>query len=348
MMQLRETSPESLALAALAVRVGSDPSLVQGPGGNVSIKIDGVLWVKASGTWLAEAETRDIMVPVALEPLLDALKRNDPACETSVDFVRQDLNDNKLRPSIETTLHAVLPQRIVVHVHCVETLAHAVRSDVRDRVAAPLAGLPYVVVPYARPGVPLTQAIVAELKPDTTILVLANHGLVVAADTVEEADALLTEVVRRLRVPKKPASPADDATLAALANGTTYEIADAALHGLGVEAAACRLAAGGSLYPDHVIFLGPSIITSQPGESVAEAIARSGRNNPPMLVVPGAGVLFRTDATPAMRALGGCLADVMSRLPADAPLAYLTHDDEAALLGWDAEKYRQALDRTPT
>jgi hypothetical protein len=46
-----------------------------------------------------------------------------------------------------------------------------------------------------------------------------------------------------------------------------------------------------------------------------------------------------------MRALAGCLADVASRLTEDVPVTYLTSADDAALLGWDAEKYRQALDK---
>ncbi len=44
-------------------------------------------------------------------------------------------------------------------------------------------------------------------------------------------------------------------------------------------------------------------------------------------------------------ALARCLADVTARIPADAPIRYLTDAENAELLGWDAEKYRQALNR---
>ena len=40
-----------------------------------------------------------------------------------------------------------------------------------------------------------------------------------------------------------------------------------------------------------------------------------------------------------------CLALVLERVPADATLHYLTAADEAELLDWDAEKYRQAIAR---
>jgi rhamnose utilization protein RhaD (predicted bifunctional aldolase and dehydrogenase) len=38
-----------------------------------------------------------------------------------------------------------------------------------------------------------------------------------------------------------------------------------------------------------------------------------------------------------------CLSDVTARLPETARLRYFTDPENAELLGWDAEKYRQAL-----
>ena len=35
-----------------SARVGNNPLLVQAGSGNTSIKLDGVLWIKASGKWL--------------------------------------------------------------------------------------------------------------------------------------------------------------------------------------------------------------------------------------------------------------------------------------------------------
>ncbi|RVG41156.1 class II aldolase, partial [Sinorhizobium meliloti] len=135
-------SSEFEALLDLSARVGADPDLVQGAGGNTSIKEGGTLWIKASGLWLAHARRRDVMVPVALDPLLDALERDDPATEKAQDFVVRDLNPSGLRPSIETTVHALMPQKVVVHVHCVETIATAVRADAAAIAGEKLQGIP--------------------------------------------------------------------------------------------------------------------------------------------------------------------------------------------------------------
>ena len=60
-------------LKEVSARVGRDMSLVQGAGGNTSVKEGDILWVKASGAWVSEADKRDIFVPVDLPGALRAL-----------------------------------------------------------------------------------------------------------------------------------------------------------------------------------------------------------------------------------------------------------------------------------
>ena len=51
---------EMTALRALSAKVGANPLLVQAAGGNTSLKENGVLWIKASGTWLMNAERDEL------------------------------------------------------------------------------------------------------------------------------------------------------------------------------------------------------------------------------------------------------------------------------------------------
>ena len=74
--------PQMQELIALAARLGRDRLVVQGPGGNISLKQDSVMWVKASGTWMMEAESRSILIPIDFAAVLDGLAAGDPACET--------------------------------------------------------------------------------------------------------------------------------------------------------------------------------------------------------------------------------------------------------------------------
>ena len=318
-------------LRTLSARVGADPLLVQAAGGNTSIKDGATMWIKASGTWLKDSAARDIFVPLDHPAILKGLSESDPACEACTSFIRTGLNSTGLRPSIETTVHALMPQRVVVHVHCVNTIAWAIRADAEQRLGEKLAAFNWVFVPYARPGLPLASAISARLHAGVDVLVLGNHGLVVAAETVQAAGALLNRVVSAVARPVRVAAIPDRNCLARRCAGTAYRPAVMdETHALATDPLA--IARGKSLvfYPDHVVFLGVGVATSLDG-------------NPPLVAIPGEGVLIREDAKPAIEPMGRCLADVMRRVEIDDPLVSLTEADIDRLVNWDAEKYRQTL-----
>lgn len=332
-------------LKAVSARIGGDPLLTQGAGGNTSLKVGGTLWIKASGTWLAHALERDIMVPVEMAPLIAAVEAIDPAAEQAHQFTIAALDSSGLRPSIETTVHALMPQRVVLHVHCVDTIAQAVRGDCVEQVGPRLAGLNWAYVPYARPGLPLALAISQHRGQRPDVLILGNHGLVVAAETVAGAEALLEDVKVRLRVAPRSAPAPDADRLAQLATGTDYRFPSSeAAHAAATDPASLNLAAKGSLYPDHVIFLGTGSVIARDGEDVAAVVARMG-TSPVSILFPGKGILMRKDATPGADAMARCLADVLVRIPDNAPVRVLTPEEHLQLTDWDAEKYRQDLAR---
>jgi rhamnose utilization protein RhaD (predicted bifunctional aldolase and dehydrogenase) len=307
---------------ALSARCGRDPLQVQGPGGNTSVKVGSAMWIKASGTELADAQDRPIFVAVdrALA-LAEAGGAGDGTCRATV------LEPGgPLRPSIETTFHALLDHRVVVHTHSVATLAH-VTSDAGVAAALErLAGLPVAAVPYRKPGLPLTRAIAEANAPGTQVFLLRNHGLIVAADTVGAADALRGEVEHRLSrdLPVPPVLPAPSAP--APASHGWHLPATA----LATDARLRSLALAGSYYPDHVVFLGPAL----PLRPVATS---------PALLVPVQGVALRNGVRRSAAAMLTCLADVLGRVAPEWQPCPIPREAEAELLDWDAEKYRQAL-----
>ncbi len=345
-------SSELDALIDLSARVGADPALVQGAGGNTSLKDGDTLWIKASGLWLMNARAGNMLVPVRLSTLLAAVAEDHPSAEKAQEHVIADLNPSGLRPSIETTVHGLLPQKVVVHVHCVETIAIAVRADAEAVLAERLAGVPYAFVPYARPGLPLARAIAARVKSDTTVLILGNHGLAVAADTVADAEALLRDISARLRQERRAAPSPDLDALSRLAVDSNFRLPDdEALHGVATDLASCRIAASGSLYPDHVIFLGKGVVIAGPGETAAAVAARLETElqpPTPLILFPGKGVLVARDISAGAAAMARCLVDVTSRIPESARLRIFTDAENGELLNWDAEKYRQQLNAAKT
>jgi rhamnose utilization protein RhaD (predicted bifunctional aldolase and dehydrogenase) len=318
-------------LRALSARLGRDPLLVQAAGGNTSLKRDGVMWIKASGTWLCDAEDKDIFVPVDLAPLQAALAAQDPSCESCTDYVRQDLNPLGLRPSIETSVHGLMRQPVVLHVHCVNTIAWAIREDAQVQLQQKLHAFNWAFVPYARPGLQLSHAIQSALTDTTDVLILQNHGLAVAAETLAEASALLMRVVEALRLPVRKEMAPDMAKLYSLARGTDYvPVADVEAHHFALQDWSLSLGGSNVYYPDHVVFLGTAIPTDITTNAVAVA-------------VPGAGLLLRKDAKPAVTPMLRCLSDVFRRIEEGTVLKALNAEEVDQLLNWDAEKYRQSL-----
>ena len=338
---------ELLALRELSAALGVDPLRTQGAGGNTSIKRDGILWIKASGTWLAEALARDIMTPVRLDPLREAIAQRDPRAAAAVDFVDPDLNASGLRPSIETSVHAVIPSPVVVHIHCVNTIALAVRRDgealVRERLG-PHVDIVSVFVPYRKPGLPLAIAVAERSTADTNVFVLANHGLVVAGATVAEVADRIARVCEAFSAPARPAPQPDIQALSSIIEGSEYRLPpESAAHAVALDPKGLAIASRGSLYPDHVVFLGPGLAT---GTIVGGRLrAPDGPRPFPMLALPGVGIVLHRSATRNADAMARCLADVVARIPEDAPTSVLTAAEERELMNWEAETYRQSIAR---
>jgi rhamnose utilization protein RhaD (predicted bifunctional aldolase and dehydrogenase) len=318
-------------LRSFSAHVGSDPLLVQAAGGNTSLKQDGVMWIKASGTWLMDALKKDIFVPLHLASLAEALQADSADCENCLRFVRQDINMLGLRPSIETSVHGLMPQRVVVHVHCVNTIAWAIRADAEQQLQARLGAFNWSFIPYARPGLQLARAIHKNLKPGSDVMVLGNHGVAVAADTVDAAEKLLARVVIALQGGVHDVVSPKVQALHKMCEGTDYQPAqNLHAHTAAIDHRALTLGCANVYYPDHVVFLGTHIPTDM-------------NTGSPAIAVPGKGMLVRRDAKPSIEPMLRCLGDVFARVEPDAPLKALTAADIDQLLNWDAEKYRQTL-----
>ena len=334
-------SSEFRKFCELSADLGRNPLLVQGAGGNTSIKEDGLLWVKASGTWLSEATEKKTMVAVDLARLQQAMTQNDERAEKPQHF-KADPTEF-LRPSIETVVHASLKHRVVLHVHCVETISWAVLQNAEELLAAPLGGLDWVFIPYRRPGLPLAREIQSKITEQTNVLILGNHGLVVAADSIEEAHELLLDVHQRLRRSKREVTiPKSNFDLPAESN---YRAAEFFAQGIAHDTISLEKVEKGSLYPDHVIFLGSGLQLLNSSSTLDQLEQNHPDTLPKALIIPDQAVLVHKQASRGTDEMLLSLIEVGARLQPNDLVQKLTFKDEAELLNWDAEKYRQELAR---
>jgi len=322
-------------------RIGTDPLLVQGPGGNVSWKDNDVLWIKASGKWLAKACDEEIFVPVSLSYLQEAISNKNFSCSPSI------LGDTKLRPSIETMLHALMPQKVIAHLHAVEALAHLVRKNAETRLAELINdSIKWVFVDYYKPGAELAACVSAKLTliPDAEVIFLKNHGIVIGAPDIRNLERILKKITKLLFT--KPflseLIPFDfviknnpNTFLNDFAFATDPEINRLSTNSYLIS----RVKNDWALYPDHVVFLGDSaiVIDDTAAEYKSEIIGR----NPDFIFVKQQGVLECKAITPAKKAQLRCYYDVLVRQAPSEKLDSLKQINIKEILNWEAEIFRQ-------
>ncbi len=185
---------------------GRNKDYVIAGGGNTSFKDDDHLWIKASGINLGNIEESGFCV-------LDRQKLNAiPEMEFSNDSVKREeevknalLNSrvdpsSGLRPSVETSLHNLFQYRYVVHTH--STLVNGLMcSNQAEEKTKALFGEEVLYIPYSDPGFVLFKTIAEEIRQyhekmhrDPHIVLIQNHGIFVAADTMDEINQWYAEV----------------------------------------------------------------------------------------------------------------------------------------------------------
>jgi rhamnose utilization protein RhaD (predicted bifunctional aldolase and dehydrogenase) len=313
-------------LLELAGRVGRNPLLTQASTGNISLKLDGALWIKASGKWLADATGGKILIPLDLAGVQASIRQNiDPA----------ELFPNA---SIETAMHVTMPHRVVLHVHSINTIAWAVREDAEAQLESRLKGLRWQWIPYVASGLPLAREIQRALsvRPDSDVLVLGNHGLVLGGEDCQATEHLLNEIERRLAIPTREGYHANQALLREFARNSRWDLPDDdAIHTLATDPVSRSILEGGFLYPCQAMF---SDARTPELFHAVDALCATER---PFLMVKGCGVLLSPVMTPAEIAMLSGLAQVAQRIDSAAPLRYLTEAEVANGASTAAYRYRE-------
>ncbi|MBQ9939336.1 MAG: SDR family NAD(P)-dependent oxidoreductase [Oscillospiraceae bacterium] len=204
-------------LVEMSNRYGSNSEYVLAGGGNTSYKNDGIMYVKGSGTSLATIKPEGF-VAMYMDKLTAMLNKEYPAEDDAREAAALvDMMDARLpteyakRPSVEAILHALFPHTFVLHVH--PTLVNGMTCGKDgEKIAAEIFGDGFVWIPVTKPGYILAcvckkamDAYEAKNGKVANVIILQNHGIFFAADTVEEIDAIVDEYMSKLSA--KAAAP---------------------------------------------------------------------------------------------------------------------------------------------
>ncbi len=190
---------------------GSNDELVLAGGGNTSAKDGDIMYIKGSGTRLSNI-TAEGFVKMDRSKIAEIFTKTYPSNDKEREALSlADLMDAKLpdqenkRPSVETTLHSLFVQRFVLHLH--PALINGVTCSVNGKNAAKeLFSNEVLWIDPCKPGYTLAKICYEALGNykkengrDADIVLLANHGIFIADDSVEGLGDKLYSVMAKIR-----------------------------------------------------------------------------------------------------------------------------------------------------
>ncbi|MGQ9619687.1 MAG: SDR family NAD(P)-dependent oxidoreductase [Bacteroidales bacterium] len=189
---------------------GSKKDYVVAGGGNTSFKDDNTIWIKASGTTLADLSEEGL---VGLDRkklnLISRKQYSDDPLERE-EKVKNDLIESILaeyrgkRPSVETSLHDLIRYRFVVHLHPA-IINGLLCSRNAKKLCNELFGEEALFVQYTDPGYTLFKKMQEDISEyrekrgyDPKIILIENHGSFISADTTQEIISLHEDVIGKI------------------------------------------------------------------------------------------------------------------------------------------------------
>lgn len=232
-----------------SAKLGSNPLHIQGAGGNTSMKSNSMMWIKASGESLSNSLSKNVFVQ------LDLSKSNSKIGDWHI--VDNHLVDNQLRPSIETTMHACLPFKYVIHAHSINIIAYSICMELRTKLSGLLDAFSWSFIPYFKPGTELASHVKdAYDKNGSNIFILQNHGVVIAGESISQIYDDLLEIDSLLTLPKRMNLKPDMVRLKSLSDRlpNSFLPSNENIHTLAMDTNSFNLIKFNPPSPDHVVF----------------------------------------------------------------------------------------------
>ena len=198
-------------LITVSRRYGKDKAFVIAGGGNTSFKDENQIWIKASGVALETIDENGFVClsRTKLKILSSKTYSEESArreAQVKADLANAIVSMGNNRPSVETSLHEIIDYPFVVHTH--PTLVNALMcSNNGASMCHKLFGDQSLFIPYTDPGYILFKKVETEIAAFTTkyghapkIIFLENHGILVAANTVDEIDEIYFSIMEKIEL----------------------------------------------------------------------------------------------------------------------------------------------------
>ena len=329
-------------LRDLSCNVGSNNDFIQATGGNTSFKNNGTLWVKASGKELKKAKIENIFVPINLKSIISQIKN----CSVKLESLDPNIN---LRPSIETSLHAIIPSKFVIHTHPLDLIVHTVLPESKKFFDESLIGYKWNWVEYVKPGLEIAKKIIEfKNKQNFQIYILENHGLIISGDDHSQLLEIQNDIFQKIKINNRKSPDINFPLLNKLIiiiqqKGIQAKLPSFKLiHSLAVDKVSFELAANKNpLFPDQVVFSGLRPLVCNDKDLIKKS--KSYFKDRKYLIIKNVGVVLINDFSEATEQILLAQSKINLKIKNPSIVKTLTNAECDQLINWEAEIYRRKI-----
>ena len=335
---------ELSTLVKMSNTYGSNPAYVLAGGGNTSVKDDTTLYVKGSGTQLATIKAEEF-VKMDRARLNEIMKTEYPADDVKresaylADVMAAVTDDDK-------TKHPTLINGL--------TCGKGAKALCEE-----LLGKDVLWIDICKPGYTLARicfekmnAYKEETGKDVQVLLLQNHGIFVAADTVEEIGVLFDGVIGKLEKQVKRIADVSDAVtpekeqaaqkLSSLL-GHAVEVVPAAEADNFVKDKTAAAPLLKPFTPDHIVYCGPYplfVENIDEAKNALDAFMTEHDKEPRLILVQGVGAFIMEDDKGKAAKAQLLVKDAIKLAESFGGPLQMTDEITYFITHWEAEAYR--------
>ncbi|MFZ2656120.1 MAG: SDR family NAD(P)-dependent oxidoreductase [Victivallales bacterium] len=350
-------------IAGLSHLYGADPRFVLAGGGNTSYKDEKNLYIKPSGTALADIREKDFvkMDRVKIREIFSIVPPADSnEREALVKRVMEIAvcHDSSGRPSVEAPLHEAMDATFVVHLHPALVNGMTCGVDGKEKCAELFPDSLWVE--YIDPGYSLAVFVQKEIAkfaeasgrhPD--IIFLQNHGVFVGSNSADGIKRIYSHMMDKLAAYYEEQDVAMELEKQAKDIKTVVALAPKLRTWLGdgtrmiVKSSDALNVADGPLTPDHIVYAKSfSLIgVNLDAGSVAKFAGQHGYR-PLVVSVPGKAVFtaaktLKDAGTAELLARDAALVQQLAK--AFGGPNYLSENSYKFIENWEVESYRKKV-----
>ena len=309
--------------------------LVQAGGGNTSVKVNELMFIKASGYNLTNIDESNGYVVVNNKILMEDIHNNSVKAVNEYNFIGNQ------RGSIETFMHSIL-KKYTVHLHPIQINRILISSCAKQVIEKIYPSA--LIIDYVTPGIKVCDKI-KEVYHDQNVIFLLNHGVIITHDSIAEIYKILGDVLVRFETYQQLNLGKYKGTnmISEAVNNTfnvsnvSYLCQDEVINKYFIENV--ELFKQNITLPDVLIYCGVKCLFGI--DNMAEY--KNMFLEAPKIIIEKGSIYINSHSLTKCKEIEEVLRSNLIILDSTHDKIYLDSDEICFLNNWDAEKYRKLL-----